>query len=186
MKINSLLNRDGVNQCRCHHDLAVSCTGRGCLSFYAGQHPPLSPPKWQANKQELLSLAATSPAKALWGNASCNDLLILYSWSGRPLQVPGLWQVFRVRAERVDERGRLPVQARLCQPGRAALPQPVRAAAPPLCQRRQVRAGARQRSCLQVNRLMTSVNSPINHANKPKARHSDAVSHTANTRLKYK
>lgn len=181
MKTNSLLNRDGVNQCRCQHELAVSC-----VSFHAGQHPPISPAKWQASKHELFSLAATSPAKALWDNAPVNDFPILYSWSGRPLQIHGLWQVFRVRAERVDQGGRLPLQAWLCQPGRAALPEPVRAAAPPLHQRRQVWAGARKGSCLQVRRLMSSVNSPINHANKPKARRSDAVSHTANTLLKYK
>lgn len=186
MKINSLLNSDGVNQRRCQHELAcLLCPIReeGCVSFYAGWHPPISTPKWQASKYDLFSLAATSPAKALWGNAPVNDLPILYSWSGRPLQIHGVWQVFRMRNERVDKRGRLPLQAWLCQPGRTALPEPVRAGAPSLCQRGEMRAGSRERSCLQVN-TVNSVNSPMNYANKPK--HSDAVSHTANTLPKYK
>lgn len=50
MKINSLLNSDGVNQRRCQHELAcLRCPVQeeGCVSSPAGQHPPISTPKWQ-------------------------------------------------------------------------------------------------------------------------------------------
>lgn len=146
----------------------------------------LACPKWQASKHELFSLAATSPAKALWGNAPVNDLPILYSWSGRPLQIHGMWQVFRVHNERVDKGSWLPVQAWLCQPGWTALQEPVWAGAPSLPQWGEMWAGSRKRSCLQVNRWMHSVNSPVRYANKTKPWHSGAVSHTANTLLSIK
>lgn len=131
-------------------------------------------------------LRCHKPCQGPLGNASVNDFPILYSWSGRPLQIHGMWQVFRVHNERVDKRGRLPLQAWLCQPGWIALPEPVRAGAPSLRQWWEMWAGSRKRSCLQVNGLVNSVNSPINYANKPKARQSDAASHSANTLLEYK
>lgn len=47
MKINSLLNSDGVNQCRWQDELAcLLCPVQeeGCVSSRAGQHPPISSP----------------------------------------------------------------------------------------------------------------------------------------------
>lgn len=191
MEINSLLKSDGVNQCRCQHELALCCVPnrRAVCPFRLDDILLLACPCGRpANMSCFLRLpqALPSPAKALWGNASVNDFPILYSRSGRPLQIHGMWQVFRVHNERVDKRGGLPLQAWLCQPGWIALPEPVRAGAPSLRQWWEMWAGSRKRSCLQVNGLVNSVNSPINYANKPKAQQSDAASHSANTPLEYK
>lgn len=49
------------------------------MFFYARLYPPIDMHKLEASQCELFSLAAKKLAKLLWGNASVNDLPILYS-----------------------------------------------------------------------------------------------------------